>query len=116
MARSAKETIEEFWRVQDHRNYSALTDLFAENAVLEDPFFGTFKGKGAIGEFMAKMNHEMHAQSTHFEVLEIDGGDKTAWAQWVAVTPKGRIDGCGLYRVSNGEITYYKDYMNAPKQ
>ncbi|MFL2537839.1 MAG: nuclear transport factor 2 family protein [Candidatus Azotimanducaceae bacterium] len=114
MAKSAKETIEEFWRIQDNRIYSALTDLFAEEAVLVDPFFGTFEGKEAIGAFMMKMNQEMQTQQTHFEVSEIEGGGETAWAQWVAVTPQGRVDGCGLYRVKNGEITYYKDYMNAP--
>jgi limonene-1,2-epoxide hydrolase len=32
----------------------------------------------------------------------------------VAVTPNGRIEGCGLYRVRDGLMTYYKDYMNAP--
>jgi limonene-1,2-epoxide hydrolase len=63
---------------------------------------------------MMKMNQEMQTQQTHFEVSEIEGGGETAWAQWVAVTPQGRVDGCGLYRVKNGEITYYKDYMNAP--
>ena len=77
-------------------------------------FFGTFEGKAAIGEFMKKMNAEMGAQQTSFVVREIDGGGDVAWAQWTAKTPAGEIEGCGLYRVRDGLMTYYKDYMNAP--
>ena len=93
-----------------------MVELFAEDAVLEDPFFGTFEGREAIAGFMAKMNVEMKKRETHFEVVEIDGGGEVAWAQWVAVTPRGRIEGCGLYRVRDGLMTYYKDYMNAQRQ
>ena len=110
----AKEIIETFWRIQDEGDYTKVVDLFAEDAVLVDPFFGTFKGKAAIGEFMKKMNAEMGARQTSFVVREIDGGGDVAWAQWTAKTPAGEIDGCGLYRVRDGLMTYYKDYMNAP--
>ena len=113
--RSAIETIETFWRIQDAGDYTAMVELFAEDALLEDPFFGKFEGREAIAGFMAKMNVEMKKRETHFEVVEIDGGGEVAWAQWVAVTPRGRIEGCGLYRVRDGLMTYYKDYMNAPE-
>jgi len=111
---SAKEIIETFWRIQDEGDYTKVVALFAEDAVLVDPFFGTFKGKAAIGEFMKKMNAEMGARQTSVVVREIDGGGDVAWAQWTAKTPAGEIDGCGLYRVRDGLMTYYKDYMNAP--
>ena len=111
---SAKEIIETSWRIQDEGDYTKVVDLFAEDAVLVDPFFGTFEGKAAIGEFMKKMNAEMGARQTSFVVREIDGGGDVAWAQWTAKTPAGEIDGCGLYRVRDGLMTYYKDYMNAP--
>ncbi|MBT5052745.1 MAG: nuclear transport factor 2 family protein [Gammaproteobacteria bacterium] len=111
---SAKDIIETFWRIQDEGDYTKVVSLFAEDAVLVDPFFGTFEGKAAIGEFMKKMNAEMGAQQTSFVVREIDGGGDVAWAQWTAKTPAGEIEGCGLYRVRDGLMTYYKDYMNAP--
>ena len=111
---SAKEIIETFWRIQDEGDYTKVVDLFAEDAVLVDPFFGTFEGKTAIGEFMKKMNAEMGARQTSFVVREIDGGGDVAWAQWTAKTQAGEIDGCGMYRVRDGLMTYYKDYMNAP--
>ena len=70
----------------------------------------------AIGEFMKKMNKEMTSRETSFVAKEIDGGGEVAWAQWTAKTPNGNIEGCGLYRVKNGMMTYYKDYMNATKE
>lgn len=114
MSRTAKQTIETFWRVQDEGDYTKLVDLFADDAVVVDPFFGTFEGKEAIMGFMRKMNEEMRARSTSFEVRELEGDGEVAWAQWVAHTAAGDIEGCGLYRVREGKMTYYKDYMNAP--
>ncbi len=109
---NAKETIENFWRVQDGGDYTKLPDLFSEDAVLVDPFFGTFTGRDAIRGFMAKMVEVMGDQKTHFRVLDIAGAGDVAWAQWIAVTPRGEINGCGLYRVRDGKLTYYRDYMN----
>ena len=115
MTRTAKETIEEFWRIQDEGDYTAMVKLFSPDAVLVDPFFGTFEGREAIQAFMEKMNEEMATRETHFVVREIDGGGDVAWAQWRAKTPAGDVEGCGLYRVKDGKMTYYKDYMNAPR-
>ncbi len=112
--KGAKEIIETFWKIQDEGDYTKVVELFAEDAVLVDPFFGTFEGKKAIGEFMNKMNKEMTSRETSFIAKEIDGGGEVAWAQWTAKTPNGDVEGCGLYRVKNGMMTYYKDYMNAP--
>ena len=109
---NARETIQNFWRIQDGGDYTRLPDLFADDAVLVDPFFGTFSGKQAIAGFMARMVQEMGERQTRFEVLEIAGDGEVAWAQWVAQTPRGAINGCGLYRVRDGKLTYYRDYMN----
>lgn len=116
MTRSARETIETFWKIQDAGDYTALVELFAEDAVVVDPFFGTFEGRQAIAGFMAKMNEEMKSMQTDFVVREIAGDGEVAWAQWVARTPAGDVEGCGLYRVRDGEMTYYKDYMNRPAE
>ena len=93
--RSAIETIETFWRIQDAGDYTAMVELFAEDALLEDPFFGKFEGREAIVASMAKMNVEMKKRETHFEVVEIDGGGEVAWAQWVAVTPEVALRAAG---------------------
>lgn len=109
---TARETIERFWQVQDGGDYTLLPDLFAQDATLVDPIFGTFQGREAIRGFMARMVSEMDARQTRFRVLEIAGEGEVAWAQWTAQTPAGEISGCGLYRVRNGELTYYRDYIN----
>ncbi len=113
--KSAKEIIETFWKIQDEGDYTKVVDLFSNDAILVDPFFGTFEGKIEIAGFMEKMNEEMASRETSFVVREIDGGGDVAWAQWTAKTPNGDIEGCGLYRVKDGMLTYYKDYMNAPR-
>jgi ketosteroid isomerase-like protein len=113
MTRSAEDTIREFWRLQDSGDYNLVVPLFAEDAVLVDPIFGEFHGKAAIADFMAKMVEEMGARETRFTLVEVAGGGDTAWAQWIAHTPRGDIEGCGLYRVRDGYMTYYRDYMNA---
>ena len=112
MPGNAQEVIETFWRIQNDRDYTKLVELFADDAVLEDPIWGTMNGKKEIADFMAKMNEETKKAQMHFDAVEICGDDTTAWCQWEAVTPAGRRQGCGLYKVQDGKMTYYKDYMN----
>jgi len=109
---NACEAIENFWRVQDGGDYTRLPDLFADDATLVDPIFGTFQGIEAIRGFMAKMVREVGDLKMQFRVLEVAGAGEVAWAQWIAVTPSGEINGCGLYKVRDGKLTYYRDYMN----
>lgn len=112
MAGDALEVITRFWQIQDAGDYSLLSPLFADDAVLEDPVFGTFTGGAAIATFMEKMNVEMAARGASFRAIVIAGDDETAWAQWEATTAAGPRAGVGIYRVSDGKITYYRDYMN----
>ncbi len=116
MVGNAKETIERFWKVQDSRDYTQLVDLFADDAVLEDPIYGRFEGKKSISEFMTLMVEEMSKVETHFEVEEIAGDDHVAWARWVAVSPEGQRKGCGIYKTNDGKLTYYRDYFDAQQK
>jgi steroid Delta-isomerase len=109
---SAFEVLRTFWAIQDEGDYSKLSELFADDAVLEDPIFGTFTGGAAIAGFMAKMNVEMVKAGASFRLAELAGGGEVAWAQWTATTNKGDRTGVGIYRVIDGKITYYRDYMN----
>ena len=112
--KSAIEVIKKFWEIQDEGDYTKVIDLFSEDALFEDPVYGTFRGKSEILEFMKKMNEEMRSREITFRAVKIDGGGEVAWTQWIAKSPDGEIEGCGLYRVENGLMTYYRDYMNAP--
>jgi ketosteroid isomerase-like protein len=51
---NAKEVIEKFWEIQDEGDYTKVIELFSEDAVFEDPIYGTFNGKEEILEFMKK--------------------------------------------------------------
>lgn len=75
---NAKQAIENFWEVQDGGDYTKLPALFSEDAVLIDPFFGTFTGREAIRGFMAKMVQEMDERKTQFRVLDIAGDGEVA--------------------------------------
>tara|TARA_B100001248_G_scaffold53721_1_gene35308 strand:+ start:695 stop:1054 length:360 start_codon:yes stop_codon:yes gene_type:complete len=112
--KSAIDVIKKFWEIQDEGDYTKVIDLFSEDALFEDPVYGNFNGKAEILEFMKKMNKEMSSRNITFRAIRIDGGGDVAWAQWIADTPEGKLEGCGLYKVENGLMTYYKDYMNAP--
>jgi steroid Delta-isomerase len=112
MPGQAHEALRRFWEIQDGGDYSKLAELFANDAVLVDPVFGTFEGGPAIAGFLTKMNTEMAKAGASFKLVELAGDDHTAWAQWSAVTNKGDRSGVGVYRVRDGKITYYRDYMN----
>lgn len=115
MAGDAENTVRKFWEIQNDGDYTRLVELFAKDAVLEDPMFGTFRGREAIADFMARMNKEMGGRGIHFTLVELAGDDHTSWAQWIAHTPEGEREGVGIYRVKDGEMTYYRDYMHPPK-
>jgi len=108
----AAHVIERFWSIQDAGDYTAVADLFAPDAELVDPIYGTFHG-AEIPSFLERMNEVMHARGVRFEALEIAGGDTVAWSRWVAHTPDGHRYGIGLYRVADGLITFYRDALVA---
>jgi limonene-1,2-epoxide hydrolase len=114
MPGKAQDVIEQFWRIQDEGDYTKLAPLFAEDAVVEDPVWGTFTGREAILGFMTRMVEEMGKLKISFTVEEICGDDHAAWARWTLHSPEGTRGGCGIYKVEGGQLTYYRDYMDPP--
>jgi steroid Delta-isomerase len=112
MAGEAQRVIEEFWRIQDEGDYTRLAPLFAEDALLEDPIWGRYEGRSAILGFMTKMVEEMGARKIRFTVDEICGDDHAVWARWTMHSPEGSRGGVGIYKVANGQLNYYRDYMD----
>ena len=112
MSGDAYDTIKRFWEIQDRGDYTATAELFAEDAIFVDPVYGTFEGQSDIAVFMAKMNEAVGAINGEFTLVELAGGEDSAWAQWHFESDHGPRDGVGVYRVRNGRITYYRDYMN----
>ncbi len=108
----AQTTVERFWQVQDSGDYTQLVDLFAEDALLEDPIWGKYQGRDAILQFMTTMVKEMGERKIHFTVDEICGDDHAAWARWTMHSPAGSRSGVGIYKVVDGKLAYYRDYMD----
>jgi steroid Delta-isomerase len=117
MAGQAQRVIEEFWRIQDAGDYTKLAPLFAEDAFLEDPIWGQHRGRAAILGFMTKMVEEMAGRKVHFTVDEICGDDHAVWARWTMhMEGAPSRGGVGIYKVSDGQLTYYRDYMDPPAE
>lgn len=112
MAGEAQDVIERFWKVQDSGDYTRLVELFAEDAVIEDPVYGTFRGHDEIHAFMSKMVAVMGERKIHFTIDEIFGDDHAVWSRWTMHSPGGSRGGCGIYKVRDGKLTYYRDYMD----
>lgn len=110
MAGDAQRTIETFWAIQDSGDYTKLVDLFAEDAVVEDAVWGTHRGREAILGFMTTMVKEMGARQIRFTLDEVCGDDRCAWSRWTMHSPAGTRGGCGIYKVADGKLTYYRDY------
>ena len=55
MAGDAYDTIKRFWEIQDEGDYAALAPLFADDAEVVDPVYGTFVGGDAIAGFFSMM-------------------------------------------------------------
>jgi limonene-1,2-epoxide hydrolase len=115
MPGQAQATIERFWQIQDSGDYTQLVALFAEDALLEDPIWGIYQGRDAIMSFMTTMVKEMGERKINFTVDEICGDDHAVWARWTLHSPAGSRSGCGIYKVANGQLTYYRDYMDSPE-
>jgi len=116
MSGEAQRVIERFWRIQDAGDYTKLAPLFVEDAIFEDPVWGTYRGREAILGFMTTMVKEMANRQIHFTVDEIFGDDHAVWARWTMHSPEGSRGGVGIYKVANGQLTYYRDYMDPPAE
>lgn len=112
MAGEAQRVIEEFWNIQDAGDYTRLAPLFAPDAVLDDPIYGRFEGRAKILEFMTMMVAEMGERKIHFTLDEVCGDDHAVWARWTMHSPEGSRGGVGIYKVEDGLMTYYRDYMD----
>ena len=58
------------------------------------------------------MNRSVTSINGVFRADKISGNETTAWAQWSFTSDHGYREGVGVYEVVNGQITYYRDYMN----
>jgi ketosteroid isomerase-like protein len=106
----AAEVLTRFWDIQDAGDYQRLAELFAPDAELVDPMFGTFRG-AEIPAFFERMNHEIAQMGVRFRLVELAGSGDVAWVRWEAISSTGTRSGVGLYRTRDGLITFYQDVI-----
>ena len=115
MEGKAYEVLKEFWSNQDSGDYTLSAHMFSKDALFVDPIYGTFTGRREITGFLIRMNSVVASINGIFRLEKLSGDESTAWAQWSFTSDQGHREGVGVYKVENGQITYYRDYMNEPE-
>jgi len=115
----AVDVIRTFGAVESDQRYTRLVELFADDAVYYDPFFGPQRGKAAIGEFMTHMESIMPSTGVRFDEWEVEADRTVAWARWTMWVPGSEgtpvaIPGQSLYRLDEScRVTYAADYVDS---
>lgn len=114
----AVETLRRFGAVEDDQKYTRLVELFADDAVYYDPFFGPQRGTDAIRSFMEHMEQMVPASGATFRDWHVEADRVVGLATWVMQvrTPDGPHDvpGQSLYRLDDaGKVTFVCDYVDA---
>lgn len=118
MSGTAVDTLRRFGAVEDDQKYTRLVELFADDAVYYDPFFGPQRGRDAISEFMRHMETVVPGSGATFRDWHVEADRVVGWATWVMEvrTADGSHDvpGQSLYRLNDGgQVTFVCDYLDA---
>jgi len=113
----AVDVLRRFGAVEDDQKYTRLVELFAEDAVYYDPFFGPQRGIEAIREFMGHMEEMVPASGATFREWQVEADRVAGWATWIMSvnTPDGTADiaGQSIYRLNPaGQVTFVADYLD----
>ncbi|MEM9034728.1 MAG: nuclear transport factor 2 family protein [Actinomycetota bacterium] len=117
MSGPAVDVISRFGAVEDDQRYTRLVELFADDAVYYDPFFGPQRGKDAIADFMGEMEKFVPGSGARFDSWESVGDVDCGWAKWLMVAPNAAgeevpVPGQSLYRLRDGLVTRVVDYLD----
>ena len=117
MSGPAAATIARFGAHEDDQRYTRLMDVFADDAVYYDPFFGPQRGKDAIYEFMTHMEEAVPGSGARFASWESFGDVDCGFARWDMVAPNAdgvevAVPGQSLYRLRDGLVTGVVDYVD----
>jgi steroid Delta-isomerase len=113
----AVDIISRFGAVEDDQRYTRLVELFTDDAVYYDPFFGAQRGKPAIQSFMEHMEEMVPASGARFDHWETEADDVCGWARWVMVARNAAggetpVPGQSLYRLRDGKVCFAADYVD----
>ncbi len=113
----AVDVISQFGAVEDDQRYTRLVELFTDDAVYYDPFFGAQRGKPAIREFMEHMEQVVPGSGARFDSWETEGDTTCGWAKWLMVAPgvdgaEVAVPGQSLYRLRDGKVSFVADHLD----
>jgi steroid Delta-isomerase len=117
----AAEIIKRFGSVEDDQKYTRLVELFTDDAIYYDPFFGPQQGKAQIQTFMEHMEEMVPASGAYFDEWEVVAGTTVGWAKWTMWLNTGEgkasIDGQSLYRLRDDgdglKVCFVADYLDS---
>ncbi|MDP6342371.1 MAG: nuclear transport factor 2 family protein [Alphaproteobacteria bacterium] len=117
MAGNFKALLGEFTAAVEKGDGQRFAQVFTEDGVYDDVFYGEFKGRPAIAEMLEGLFHR-DGENFVWHMLEpVDDGE-TGYARWLfsydCKLPhiQGRrifMDGVGLFKLRDGLIARYED-------
>ena len=114
---TATEIISRFGSIEADQRYTALLDLFTDDAIYCDPFAGPQRGRGAIAAFMAEMERVIPKLGVTFTDWETVADTTVGWARWNMMLPVDGeprcVPGQSLYRLRDGRVCYAADYVDS---
>lgn len=122
MGRPAEDVIARFGAVEDDQRYTRLVDVFTDDAIYYDPFFGPQRGREAIRQFMSHMEEFVPKSGARFDSWDPAGDTVCGWARWTMVVRNADgvevpVPGQSLYRLRETDdgpkVCFAADYLDA---
>jgi ketosteroid isomerase-like protein len=117
----ASALLKEFTTAVERRDGKAFADLFTEDGVYHDVFYGAFKGREKIAEMIDDWFHRT-ARDFRWEMFRPVSDGTMLYAyytfSYVSTLPEAKgkrvgFDGVSIMRLSNGKIAEYREVANA---
>jgi ketosteroid isomerase-like protein len=118
---SATDLLKNFTNAVEHRNGKAFAELFTEDGVYHDVFYGAFKGREKIAEMIDDWFHRT-ARDFRWEMFRPVSDGTMLYAyytfSYVSTLPEaeGRrvgFDGVSIMRLRDGRIAEYREVANS---
>ena len=117
----ASELLKTFCSAVERRDGKAFAELFTEDGVYHDVFYGAFKGRARIAEMIDDWFHRT-ARDFRWEMFRPVSDGTTLYAyytfSYVSLLPEanGRrvgFDGVSILRLEDGKIAEYREVANS---
>ena len=117
----ASALLKEFTTAVERRDGKAFAELFPEDGVYHDVFYGAFEGREKIAEMIDDWFHRT-ARDFRWEMFRPVSDGTMLYAyytfSYVSTLPEAKgkrvgFDGVSIMRLSNGRIAEYREVANA---